>query len=607
MPKTKEYVRLTHNFVRSVATEGRYGDGRGGLGLSLLVKRTANGRWSKTWSQRIRVKGKVAMLGMGSFPSVSLAMARDKALDNARRVESGEDIRKPPPTVPTVDEAFDRVIKGREKSWKGRASLERWRRVKVLCKPLGSMPVSEVTPRDILDLITPLWHEKTHTARDLRGKLSIVMEWSITEGFRKDSNPARPSVASSLGKQEPVTHHKSLPPSQLGSALALIRDSGGWWAKRYCLIFISITGVRNVEGREATWDEIDLDTSTWTIPASRMKAEKEHIVPLSTQAKEILAYARRYGESDHGTIFPPEARRAVHGQQKVDRNPAQPGDTGGAARVEVQLHKLGGLEDAHTGGGGRDGPSPHPRQGSQEVLPHERLFRVSGPRHAGVGRLPERDHGAGRHGAGDAGRGPGRHGAGDAGRGPGDAGPRTRSGPRLGPSPRPRPRRGERQAAAPRSARPRATVGGWPWAHPGRNSRWELEWAELGDRHNHVIISITAQGLSPQARGSTDGRRHGRHGPEAPPQERGSTARWTQPTARHDPAPPQARGIYPLLINETVRSKWHPRRRGDLPHWLPLLLNPTAAPPQARGSTGQAPRSTRPRARHPRRRGDLPC
>ena len=306
MPKTKEYIRLTHNFVRSVATEGRYGDARGGHGLSLLVKRTANGRWSKSWSQRIRIGGKLAMLGLGSFPSVSLAMARDRALDNARRVESGEDIRKPPPTVPTVDEAFDRVIKGRQKSWKGSVSRSKWRRMQVLCKLLSSMPVSEVTTKDVLDLITPLWHEKTETARDLRGKLSIVMEWSITEGFRTATNPARPGVTSSLGKQEPVTHHRSLPPSQLGSALALIRNSGGWWAKRYCLIFVSITGVRNVEGREATWDEIDLDTSTWTIPASRMKAKNPHIVPLSTQAKEILAYAWKHGESDHGTIFPPE-------------------------------------------------------------------------------------------------------------------------------------------------------------------------------------------------------------------------------------------------------------------------------------------------------------
>ena len=313
MPKAKTHTRLTHALVKSVATEGRYGDGRGGLGLSLLVKRTANGRWSKTWSQRIRIGGKLAMLGLGSFPSVTLAMARDRALDNARRVESGEDIRKPPPKVPTVDEAFDRVIKGREKSWRGGGSLEKWCRVKARCKPIGSKPVSEITPRDVLDLITPLWHEKTETARDLRGKLSIVMEWSITEGFRTATNAARPGVTSSLGKQEPVTHHRSLPPSQLGSALALIRDSDISWAKRYCLLYIAFTGVRNGEARRATWDEIDLDTSTWTIPASRMKAEAEHTVPLSTQAKEILAYAREHGNSSQGYIFPQE-----RGKQYMD-------------------------------------------------------------------------------------------------------------------------------------------------------------------------------------------------------------------------------------------------------------------------------------------------
>ena len=309
MPKGKGYTRLTHNFVRSSTTEGRYGDGRGGLGLSLLVKRAANGRWSKSWSQRIRIGGKLATLGLGAFPAVTLAMARDRALDNARRVESGEDIRKPPPAVPTVDEAFDRVIRDRQKSWKGRESLDQWRRVKARCKPIGSKPVSDVTPRDVLDLITPLWHEKTHTARDLRGKLSIVMEFCITEGFRTATNPARPSVTSSLGKQEPVTHHRSLPPSQLGSALALIRDSDAWWAKRYCLLYIAFTGVRNVEARRATWDEIDLDTSTWTIPGSRMKAKKLHRVPLSTQAKEILAYAREHWDGSQSHIFPQEHER----------------------------------------------------------------------------------------------------------------------------------------------------------------------------------------------------------------------------------------------------------------------------------------------------------
>ena len=85
---------LNHNFVKFVTREGRYGDGRGGLGLSLLVKRTSSGGWSKTWSQRLRINGGLVTVGLGSFPVVTLAEARVKVLENARRVAHGEDIRK---------------------------------------------------------------------------------------------------------------------------------------------------------------------------------------------------------------------------------------------------------------------------------------------------------------------------------------------------------------------------------------------------------------------------------------------------------------------------------------------------------------------------------
>ena len=306
MPKRTSYSRLTHNFVKFVAKEGRYGDGRGGLGLSLLVKRTKNGRWSKSWSQRIRVNGKLTMLGIGSFPAVTLAMARDKVLANARQVELGVDILKPPPPIPTLDAAFDKVIAYRKASWKGEQTAGNWRRMQQLCKPIGGKPVSDITTKDVLDLITPLWHTKPDNARTMRSKLSIVMEWSITEGLRTNPNPAGPSVTKSLGTQRPVNHHQSLDPPKLGRALATIRDADAWWAAKYCLIFVAFTGVRSGEARRATWAEIDLDTDTWTIPASRMKAGKQQRVPLSTQAKEILAYAREHGESKYDTVFPPE-------------------------------------------------------------------------------------------------------------------------------------------------------------------------------------------------------------------------------------------------------------------------------------------------------------
>ena len=88
---------LNHNFVKFVTRAGRYGDGRGGFGLSLLVKPTSDGKWSKTWSQRLRINGAITTVGLGSFPVVTLAQARVKVLDNARRVAHGEDIRKHAP------------------------------------------------------------------------------------------------------------------------------------------------------------------------------------------------------------------------------------------------------------------------------------------------------------------------------------------------------------------------------------------------------------------------------------------------------------------------------------------------------------------------------
>ena len=96
------------------------------------------------------------------------------------------------------------------------------------------------------------------------------MQWAVNQGYR-DSNPASPGVTQGLGKQARPVHHKSLAHPLLGSALAQVRDSDAWWAEKACLIFLAFTGVRSGEARLATWEEIDLDTATWTIPAHRMK------------------------------------------------------------------------------------------------------------------------------------------------------------------------------------------------------------------------------------------------------------------------------------------------------------------------------------------------
>ena len=178
----KHPAKLSATFVKNVAHSGRYGDGRGGFGLSFLVEPMTNGRWSKTWSQRLRIKGELVQRGLGSYPLVSFAMAREKARDNAIRVAQGEDIRQPARKVPTVAEAFDESIAVRRPSWKNPKTINMWLASKGHCKTICAMPVSDVTPSDVRKVLAPLWHKKRKTGRELRRHLSAVMQWAIDEG-----------------------------------------------------------------------------------------------------------------------------------------------------------------------------------------------------------------------------------------------------------------------------------------------------------------------------------------------------------------------------------------------------------------------------------------
>ena len=154
--------KLTDTFIKTLNKPGRHGDARGGHGLSVKVRRTAlgertgRGGWAKTWCQRIKINGRRVDLGLGSYPVVSLAMARDKALDNAKRVKKGEDIRKPPPTIPTVAEAFKAVIKDLSLRGEGPQTLGNWQRSLAYCKRISSMPVSQVTARCARNHQTPV-------------------------------------------------------------------------------------------------------------------------------------------------------------------------------------------------------------------------------------------------------------------------------------------------------------------------------------------------------------------------------------------------------------------------------------------------------------------
>ena len=311
----KHPVRLSATFVKNVSHKGRYGDGRGGFGLSFLVEPMTNGRWSKTWSQRLRISGELAQRGLGSYPLVSLAMAREKARENAIRVAQGEDIRQPERKVPKVAEFFDEVIAIRSPGWTNTKTMVWWLIAKDCYKPIWNKSVADVTSADALRPIKFLWHEHNKKALEVLSILSTVMKWAVAEGYRT-TNPAGREHTYSLGKVQAAEHYQSLPPGELGDALGIIRDCDAWWAVKCCIIFLALTGVRSGECRLATWDEFDLEKAMWTVPASRMKNRVAHRVPLSIEAMELLDYALEQG-GGAGFVFPAERGGALPGSKSL--------------------------------------------------------------------------------------------------------------------------------------------------------------------------------------------------------------------------------------------------------------------------------------------------
>lgn len=308
-PKT-----LSATFVKTVNRPGRYGDGRGGHGLSLLVKTSSTGRLSKSWAQRLRLDGKPFLIGLGSYPMTTLATAREKALNNARMIAEGYDPRTPVAAIPTFVGALETVIGIHRANWKDGGKTENlWRRsLETYVMPtLGLKPVSEITSGDVLAVLVPIWAHKRPTAMKVRRRMSAVMKWAIAEGHRED-NPAGDAITTVLPRGgHGTTHRRALPFAEVSQAVAAIRESGAWPATKLAFEFLTLTAARSQEVRLAQWGEIDLTSATWTIPASRMKAGREHRIPLSRQAVAVLESAGVETSDRLGLVFPSQRGKAL--------------------------------------------------------------------------------------------------------------------------------------------------------------------------------------------------------------------------------------------------------------------------------------------------------
>ena len=300
-------TRLSAAFVKTATAPGRYGDGRGGFGLSLLVQGRKDGGVAKSWSQRLWIAGKAVNGGLGAYPIVTLSQARAKALDNRRMVERGEDPRKPRRSVPTFAAAAAAVIELHRPTWKGSARTEvQWlATLRDYALPvLGDKRVDIITTADILAALTPIWSTVPAAADRARTRISAVMKWAIAEGHRAD-NPAGEAITAALPRQNGGTrHHRAAAHGDMADVLATVRDSGAWIGARLALSFCALTSCRANEVLGATWSEVDLESATWTIPADRMKTKREHRVPLSTQALRVLDEAREAPRRGGDLVFP---------------------------------------------------------------------------------------------------------------------------------------------------------------------------------------------------------------------------------------------------------------------------------------------------------------
>jgi integrase len=289
-------------------------------GLALQV--TSGG--AKSWILRVPIGGKRREMGLGPFPEVTLATARNRAREARELVRGGVDpiqrqreaasaLRAAVAKALTFDNCADSYISAHEAGWRNVKHAQQWRNtLKTYATPVfGSLLVRDVELSHVLAALEPIWTEKNETASRLRGRIELVLDWATARGLREGLNPARwrGHLDKLLAKPSKVNgreHHAALPVGDVGAFMARLREVEGMGAR--ALEFAILTAARSGEVRGAKWTEIDLRAKVWTVPAERMKAGKEHRVPLSDAA---LALLKALPKVDKPVLLFPSPKRGV--------------------------------------------------------------------------------------------------------------------------------------------------------------------------------------------------------------------------------------------------------------------------------------------------------
>jgi excisionase family DNA binding protein len=278
--------KLTARKVET-AKPGKYGDG---AGLQLAVADSG----AKKWVLRFLWQGKGREMGLGSYPEVSLAEAREKALTGRRLARSGIDpiaARRKGEGIPTFGELADEMAAQLSGGFRNDKHKAQWRMtLTVYAEPLRTKAVDKIETTDVLGVLQPIWQEKPETASRLRGRIERVLNAAKAKGYRTGENPAtwRGHLENLLPKRSTLSrgHHAATPYAEVPAFVAGLRERPATAAR--ALELCILTATRSGEVLAARWDEIDFDSKTWTVPAGRTKAAREHRVPLSDRALAIL-------------------------------------------------------------------------------------------------------------------------------------------------------------------------------------------------------------------------------------------------------------------------------------------------------------------------------
>ncbi|MDP2786212.1 MAG: tyrosine-type recombinase/integrase [Sulfurimicrobium sp.] len=287
-----------------------YGDG-GGLTLQI----TATG--AKSWLLRYMVAGKPFGMGLGPTHTVSLAEARQKALDARKLLIDGINplaAKKQNQIAAALavakmmsfDQCAEAYILAHKAGWKNAKHGDQWTNtLNTYASPVfGHLPVAEIDTGLVVKCLAPIWESKTETASRVRGRIESVLGWATTSGYRTGENPARwkghlENLLATISKTSRTKNHPSLPWPRIGAFMSALRVREGVSAR--AVEFAILTACRSGEVRGAQWAEFDTAGKVWTIPAERMKAKREHQVPLSDAALALLESMPK--DSDDDVVF----------------------------------------------------------------------------------------------------------------------------------------------------------------------------------------------------------------------------------------------------------------------------------------------------------------